>query len=196
MTSDVTDSELIARSRADPAAFAMIFDRHHGELYRYLRRRVGPSLAADIAAETFLTAFARRASYIPAGDSARPWLFGITHNLLRNHARSERRQWLAYARHGAFHADQGALEEFTEAERRADACAGAAQMSRILAHLQPRDRDVLLLFAWAGMSYEDIASALQIPVGTVRSRLNRARQQFRKLTSTGAGDYVIGKTYG
>lgn len=196
MTSDLTDSELIARSRADPAAFAKIFDRHHGELYRYLRRRVGPSLAADIAAETFLTAFARRASYIPDRDSARPWLYGIAHNLLRNHARSERRQWLAYARHGAFHADQDALDEYAKAERRADACAGAAQLSKILARLQPRDRDVLLLFAWAGMSYDDIAAALQIPVGTVRSRLNRARHQLRTLASADAGDYAIGKSHG
>ena len=78
-----TDSELIARARADPAAFAGIFDRYHAELYQYLRRRTGPAQRADLAAEVFLTAFARRAAYRPYGDSARPWLYGIAHNLLR-----------------------------------------------------------------------------------------------------------------
>lgn len=74
MPGALTDSELMKRSLADPATFAELFDRHHAELYRYLRRRAGPSLAGDIAAETFLTAFARRDSYQPEGQSVRPWL--------------------------------------------------------------------------------------------------------------------------
>jgi len=178
-TSDQPDSELIARSRSDPAVFAEIFDRHHGELYRYLRRRVGGGLAADLAAETFVTAFARRAAYRPQGSSAqdgsaRPWLYGIAHNLLRAQARRERRQRLAYLRHGASPAeDPAAAEAFAQADARADA---PGETARIVAGLRPGDRDVLLLFAWADMSYADIASALQIPVGTVRSRLSRAAQ--------------------
>ncbi len=176
----LTDSELMERSIAHPASFAELFDRHHGELYRYLRRRAGPSLAADIAAETFLTAFARRDKYQPDGQSVRPWLYGIAHNLLRNHSRSERRQWLAYARHGEMpDIDQSAADAFGNADRRADATALAARIGVILAGLPAGDRDVLLLFAWADMSYADIASTLQIPVGTVRSRLNRARRQLR-----------------
>ena len=122
----------------------------------------------------FLTAFARRAAYRPYGDSARPWLYGIAHNLLRAQARRERRQRLAYLRHGASPAeDPAAAEAFAQADARADA---PGETARILAGLRPGDRDVLLLFAWADMSYADIASALQIPVGTVRSRLSRARQ--------------------
>lgn len=176
----LTDSELMERSVAHPASFAELFDRHHGELYRYLRRRAGPSLAADIAAETFLTAFARRDKYRPDGQSVRPWLYGIAHNLLRNHSRSERRQWLAYARHGEVSiVDQSAADAFGNADRRADAAVAAARIGPILAGLPAGDRDVLLLFAWADMSYADIASTLQIPVGTVRSRLNRARRQLR-----------------
>lgn len=197
MTSGTTDSELIARSRADPVAFAEIFDRHHGELYRYLRRHAGPALAADLAAETFLAAFAGRGRYRPDGDSARPWLFGIAHNVLRNQSRAERRQRRAYARHGAIpDTDQTASEAFLRADARTDAAGISAALAQILARLPPRDRDVLLLFAWADLSYSEIACALQIPVGTVRSRLNRARRQFRGLTSSENAHYLTGELHG
>jgi RNA polymerase sigma factor (sigma-70 family) len=193
----LTDSELMERSVASPACFAEVFDRHHGELYRYLRRRAGPSLAADIAAETFLTAFARRDRYRPEGQSVRPWLYGIAHNLLKKHSRSERRQWLAYARHGGMpDVDQSAADAFGYAEGRADATAVAARIGPVLAGLPAGDRDVLLLFAWADMSYADIASALQIPVGTVRSRLNRARRQLRGQTELEPMNPVIGGSHG
>jgi RNA polymerase sigma factor (sigma-70 family) len=197
MDEDLPDSELMARSVADPASFAGLFDRHHGELYRYLRRRAGPSLAADIAAETFLTAFARRDRYRPDGQSVRPWLYGIAHNLLRNHSRAERRQWLAYARHGETpYVDPAAADAFGSADRRADAAAAAARIGQVLAGLSPADRDVLLLFAWADMSYADIASTLQIPVGTVRSRLNRARRQLRGEIELDHMNLVIGGSHG
>jgi RNA polymerase sigma-70 factor, ECF subfamily len=197
MDDALTDSELLERSVADPASFAGLFDRHHGELYRYLRRRAGPSLAADIAAETFLTAFARRDRYRPDGQSARPWLYGIAHNLLRNHSRSERRQWLAYARHGEVpDVDQSAADAFGNADRRADAAVAAARIGQVLAGLASADRDVLLLFAWADMSYADIASTLQIPVGTVRSRLNRARRQLRGQSEIEHMNLMIGGSHG
>jgi len=193
----LTDSELMERSVAYPASFAELFDRHHGELYRYLRRRAGPSLAADIAAETFLTAFARRDRYRPDRQSVRSWLYGIAHNVLRNHARSERRQWLAYARHGEVPiADQSAADAFGNADSRADASAAAARIGPVLAGLPAADRDVLLLFAWADMSYADIASTLQIPVGTVASRLNRARRQLRGETELEPMNLMTGGSHG
>ena len=197
MPSAETDNELIERSLAYPACFAELFDRHHAELYRYLRRRAGPSLAADIAAETFLTAFARRDRYRPDGGSARPWLYGIAHNHLRNHERSERRQWLAYARHGETQEeDQYASDAFNQADTRVDAASAAAAIGRTLARLPAGDRDVLLLFAWADMSYADIASTLQIPVGTVRSRLSRARRQLRGTVPPGVTSFLIGESSG
>lgn len=101
MTSDWPESDLIAGSRTEPTLFAEIFDRHHSELYRYLRRRVGQGLAADLAAETFVTAFARPGAYRPQSPNARPWLYGIAHNLLRNYLRHEERRLAAYARLGA-----------------------------------------------------------------------------------------------
>jgi RNA polymerase sigma factor (sigma-70 family) len=195
MSSAEADSELIIRSRADPMVFAEIFDRHHDGLYRYLRRRLGPAAAADVAAEVFLTAFARRGAYRPAGDSARPWLFGIAHNLLRNQSRRERQQWLAYARHGVMpDADPAADDAFARVEERADR--SAAGLALALARLRAGDRDVLLMFAWADMSYADISSALRIPVGTVRSRLNRARRQLRGETPPEVPSFVKGEVHG
>ena len=184
MSSSQPDAELIARSRSEPAAFAGVFNRHHAELYRYLRRRVDSGLAADLAAETFVVAFARRGTYSADTHDARPWLYGIAHNLLRNHLRAERRQLAAYARHGVDPlADADAAVAFSMADRRADSAAVSARLAQILAVMTDRDRDVLLLFAWADMSYAEISLALEIPVGTVRSRLHRARRQLRALVS-------------
>ena len=184
MSSGQPDAELITRSGSDPSAFAGVFDRHHAELYRYLRRRVDRGLAADLAAETFVIAFARRGAYRADTHDARPWLYGIAHNLLRNHWRAERRQLAAYARHGADPlADADAAVAFSLADSRADAAAVSAKLAQILAAMADRDRDVLLLFAWADMSYAEISQALAIPVGTVRSRLHRARRQLRALVS-------------
>jgi RNA polymerase sigma factor (sigma-70 family) len=190
LTSGQPDAELIARSRSDPAVFAGIFDRHHGELYRYLRRRVDGGLAADLAAETFVIAFARRGAYSADTQDARPWLYGIAHNLLRNHLRAERRQLAAYARHGADPlADADAAAAFSMADSRADSAAVSVQLAQVLAAMPVRDRDVLLLFAWADMSYAEIGQALNIPVGTVRSRLNRARRRLRGLVRSESMTY-------
>jgi len=186
LSSDRPDGELIAGSRTEPAMFAEIFHRYHSELYRYLRRRVGGQLAGDLAAETFVTAFARRGAYRPESPNARPWLYGIAHNLLRNHRRQEQRQLAAYARHGAEPlADAGAAAEFSAADSRADAAAVRARLAQLLARMPVGDRDVLLLLAWADMSYAEVAQAIGIPVGTVGSRLNRARRQLRALVNGG-----------
>lgn len=164
---EVPDGELIAGSLAEPSMFAVIFDRHYDRLYRYLRRQAGADLAADLAAETFVTAFARRGSYRTQCDDARPWLYGIAHNLLRRHQRQQRRQLAAYARHGADPvADAGALAEFSMADDRADAAAASARLAWSLARKADRDREVLMLFGWADMSYAEVAEALGIPVGT------------------------------
>jgi RNA polymerase sigma factor (sigma-70 family) len=117
LTPGCPDGELITRSCSDPQSFSGIFDRHYAALYRYLRKRIGSEVAADLAAETFVAAFAARAAYHPEGDDCRPWLYGIAHNLLRTHLRSERRQLAAFARHGVDPlADAAASAEFSLAD--------------------------------------------------------------------------------
>jgi RNA polymerase sigma-70 factor, ECF subfamily len=170
------DGAVIAASARDPALFAVVFSRHFTRVHRYLARRVGTSLADDLAADTFITAFRSRGRFDAGAPDARPWLFGIASNMLRRHWRAERRQLRAYARTG-----QDPLgDELTEAERRVDAAAASPRLAAALASLPRADRDALLLLAWAELSYEEIAAALGIPIGTVRSRLSRARARMRE----------------
>lgn len=171
-----TDAELIAASATDPRAFMPLVERHHRVLFGYLARRVGPDVSEELVSETFARAFALRDRYDTERADARPWLFGIATNLLRNHLRSEVRQMRAYARSGVddvHHPDEAATDA------RVDAGTHSPALARALAGLAAGDRDVLLMYAWGDLSYEEIAQALDIPVGTVRSRLNRARRQLR-----------------
>jgi RNA polymerase sigma factor (sigma-70 family) len=197
LNTDLPDGDLIAGSMADPALFAGIFDRHYGELYRYLRRQAGADLAADLAAETFVTAFTRRATFRPQSTDARPWLYGIAHNLLRNHRRRQHRLLAAYARRGAEPvADASAEAEFALADARADSAVVSARLEQILGRMADRDREVLQLVAWADMSYAEVAQALSIPLGTVRSRLNRARRELRALLENDPPQELLGERHG
>jgi RNA polymerase sigma-70 factor, ECF subfamily len=172
-----SDGAVIVESLAQPTRFAVIFDRHYDAVYSFVARRVGAALAADLAAETFARAFAGRRRYRPGMSSARPWLFGIAVNLLRHHHRTEARQLHAYARTGV----DPVLDATPDVERRVDAEAAGPRLAEALAALRPAERDVLLLFAWADLSYAEIAEALGLEVGTVRSRLSRARARVREL---------------
>lgn len=148
--------------RAD--AFEELFEANFDPIYGYLARRIGPELARDLASETFTQAFEARKQYDPARGEVRPWLFGIANNLLRRHYRDEERRLRALARLQV--REEGVPPE---EPRLADA----------LGSLSPEERDVLLLFAWADLGYAEIAAALELPVGTVRSRLHRARAHVR-----------------
>jgi RNA polymerase sigma-70 factor (ECF subfamily) len=173
----VDDSHVIDRSLRDPDAFAELFHRHSGEIGRYVTRRVGPGIAEDIVAETFLVAFRRRDSYDRSQKDARPWLYGIATNVMRRHRRDEVRALRALERTGI---DPVMTESFAD---RVDGQVSAAETSRLLApalaRLNAAQRDVLLLTAWAGLTLDQIAEVLDIPHGTVRSRLNRARTKIR-----------------
>lgn len=166
----MTDAEIIRRSLEDGSAFAELFDRHYAALHRFLRARVGAPLADDLASEVFARAFPRRSRYDLTRNDARAWLFGIAVNLIREHRRSEVRRLAAYAR---------VLER--------DGRGGAPATDRLdpelagaLLRLSEGDRHLVLLFAWAQLTYEEIAAALEVPVGTVRSRLSRARATLRE----------------
>ncbi|MFE3451370.1 RNA polymerase sigma factor [Nonomuraea sp. NPDC059194] len=170
------DDELIRDSLADPEQFAELFDRYSGMLYRYVSRRLGPEPAEDLVGETFLVAFSKRHRYDTSYTDARPWLFGILTKLLSRHHRGEAARYRALLR-----VPQDGVAE-SPAERVASGVTAQAArplLARALAALPARDRDVLLLVAWGDLAYEEVAQALSIPVGTVRSRLNRARRKVR-----------------
>jgi RNA polymerase sigma factor (sigma-70 family) len=171
----VADAAVIERSLREPEAFAMIFDRHFGMVHGYLARRVGSGPADDLASSTFALAFESRHRFRLEATTARPWLLGIATNLVRNERRAERR---ALAALGSVEVSRSSgLSEPDD----------IARVGRLLAKLDREQRDVLLLFAWEDLSYQDIGRALGIPVGTVRSRLARARARLRSFLSDEPG---------
>lgn len=172
------DAEVIAQSLEEPEIFAGLYDRHAPDIHRYAARRLGEGAADDITADTFLIAFRSRRRFDPAQRSARPWLYGIAANLIGKHRRSEERALRALARTGQ---DPVAA---SWSDRCDDRIAAQAPLAAALAALSPGDRHVLLLVAWADLGYQEVAEALGIPLGTVRSRLNRARRRVRSALGT------------
>ena len=171
-----SDATIIERSLRHPERFAVIFDWHAPHIQRYLARRLGAQTADDLAAETFVVAFDKRSRYDLRRPNARPWLYGIATNLVGQHHREEVREYRLRNAVGPQpdvdgHADRVAARVTAQAMNKLLAAA--------LADLNDGDRDVLLLIAWEGLSYEEVAQALAVPIGTVRSRLNRARKQVR-----------------
>lgn len=185
---ELDDGAIFEGSLAQPQLFTVIFDRHYRSVYAYLSRRVGRTVADDLAAETFVRAFERRSAYDSSAKRALPWLLGIAINLLAHHRRSEARRLRALVALGGPEADERFVES---AEGRIDAAAARASLVRALEALDDYDREALLLFAWADLSYEEIATALGIPVGTVRSRLNRARRKLRVSLEQDTAENVV-----
>jgi RNA polymerase sigma factor (sigma-70 family) len=171
------DGAVIAQSLHDPEQFAAVFRRHAADIHRYVVRRLGIGAADDVVAETFLAAFRLRSKYQLDRPDARPWLYEIATNLIGHHRRNEVRQYRALARAGI----DPVTEPFTElADARVSASGQNRRLAAALAKLPAGHRDALLLVAWGGLSYEQAAVALGVPVGTVRSRLSRARGMLRQ----------------
>jgi RNA polymerase sigma factor (sigma-70 family) len=161
----------------DPRAFEVAFGVHFPPVYRFIARRVGAALAEDLAAETFAVAYRRRAEYEPGRGSLRSWLYGIANNLVRNHWRAEQHLLLLDARvlpEADLSADPDVIDQ------RVTAALLAPRLATALSQLGADQREVLLLHAWAELSHDEIAAALQIAPGTARSRLSRARAVLRE----------------
>lgn len=174
---DPDDAALIERSLSEPEAFTAIYDRHSREIFRYAARRLGHGVAEEVMGDTFLAAFGRRRSFDRTRSEALPWLYGIASNLIGRHRRQEARAYRALARTGV---DPFAESDTDRVEAQMVARGAERELVAGLARLAARDRDVVLLVAWAELSYEQVADALGLPVGTVRSRLNRARRKLRE----------------
>lgn len=171
------DNEVIERSADEPIVFATLYDRHATSIYRYAAQRLGDHAADDVMSETFLVAFEKRGSYDVTVVDARPWLLGIATRLMRKHVRVEAVAWKGMS---ADLAAQIAPDFIDRAGARIDAERLAQRLGKALRRLSDPDRDTLLLYAWGDLDYASIATAMQVPVGTVRSRLNRARRQLRR----------------
>ncbi|MCF6473195.1 RNA polymerase sigma factor [Nonomuraea sp. MG754425] len=165
------------RSRLEPDRFAALFTRYGPELKRYVIRRLGVEPADDIVAETFAQALQHLDAYDTARGDERSWLYGIATNLIGQHRRREVALYRALSRTGV----DSVMEPFTEkVEQRVVAGSARQRLAGALAGLSRKHRDTLLLVWWADLTYEEAAQALGVPVGTVRSRINRARSALRR----------------
>jgi RNA polymerase sigma factor (sigma-70 family) len=169
------DASVLRRSIDQPDCFALLFDRHFARVHRYLRRRLGDELAAELAAETFLRAFRSRRRFTDEEASVLAWLYGIAANLVRMNHRTEERRLRAYARAAS---GLSAYEPAIAVEDRLDAEALGPALALALADLSPALREVLVLHAWAELSHDEIAEALGCSSAAVRTRLSRARSRL------------------
>jgi RNA polymerase sigma factor (sigma-70 family) len=163
-----SDAGIVADSLIEPARFAALYERHLMRVTSYLARRVGSGLAEDLTAEVFVRAFRGRRSFQPRYETALPWLLGIAANLVADHRRAEKRRLAALER----------VAGSARAVSNPEVAVLAPGVIRELRRLPAADRDTLLLVVWGELSYEETAAALAIPVGTVRSRIARARRRL------------------
>lgn len=161
-----TDADALRESLDEPARFTTVYERHLGSVHRFLRRRVGDEAAEELAADVFVCAFRARGRYDPQHDTALPWLLGIASNVIGGHRRAQRRRLALLER---------LARSGPPAQDREAAPAVSAELVHALRRLPAKDRDALLLVAWGELTYEEAAHALDIPIGTVRSRIARAR---------------------
>ncbi|MGD0220169.1 MAG: RNA polymerase sigma factor [Acidimicrobiales bacterium] len=168
-----SDAELISWSLAgDDMAFVEMIQRHKAAVWAYLVRRAGRSSAEDLLSEVWLAAFDSRSSYDRSYPEARPWLFGIAHNTLRRHWRSQPSEDTV-----ADVADLSANSDpWPAVDERID---GVAVLREALEHLAPNERDVLLLMVWEELSIADAARSLDMPAGSARRCLHQARLALR-----------------
>jgi RNA polymerase sigma factor (sigma-70 family) len=169
-----------ARVRAgDADAFGALFDEHAGAIHRYAYRLSGEAAASeDVVAQTFLEAWRLRETVRREGGSLQPWLYGIATNVLRNSRRSARRYRAALERLP----EPGPTPDIADDPvRRAGEQEEIAAARAALKALRPPEREVVGLCIWSGLSYAEAAEALDVPVGTVRSRLSRAKARLQRI---------------
>lgn len=176
----MNDSAIINWSIREPDAFGAIFDRHFDAVAGFCIRRLGLVRGEDVAGDVFRWAFENRRRFDLERADARPWLFGIANNLVREALRSAGRQQLAY--------DRWLRREWRDGTELAFQVAAAVDAQHDLSavaavlDLQPVEEvETLLLFAWEQLTYSQIAEALAVPVGTVRSRIHRVRQRLQEV---------------
>lgn len=189
------DLKLWKRIRCgDAEAFGDLYERHARAIQSYCLWRTANILAAeDATATVFLEVWRRRGRLTLSSDSAAPLLLGIANNVVRRQWRSERRHRDILDR--VRNAGQVPDDLEAEAIARIDAIQQVRDGGEAIRRLPRREREVLALFAWSELSYAEIAEALGLPIGTVRSRLARARARlgdaFPDLTKTGPEEELL-----
>ena len=176
----VDDGAVLPTFQGDPECFAAVYDAYFRQIHGYVAARLGWAAADDLAAETFLVAYRKRAAFDPVRGQLRPWLFGIATNLVAKHRRDEARRYAALSRMPLVPQQEQDAGQEDSILARVSAQRLAGRLTAALRGLAAGDRDVLVLAAVAQLGYQEIAAALDIPAGTVASRLSRARSKVRE----------------
>ncbi len=156
------------------AAFDALIARWHEPLWRYLRRLANSDdIAGDLAQDTWVRVL-RGMGALREPAKLRPWLFGIARRVAMDRLRFQ------YVRRGAEDVD---LDDLPGDEPALELEADAAALDGALAALPVADREMLTLFYLRELSLAEIATMLSVPIGTVKSRLHRARQELRNAFS-------------
>ena len=187
---DDDDRQLWDRARAgDAAAFGALYERHASAVYNFCFWRTSDAaLAEDLSAAVFLEVWASRGRIELTEATLLPWLLGVAHNLVRNQWRSARRRRAALARLPPLRDSPDPVDEVAA---RVDAQSRMRAVRAACERLPKRELEVLEMCVWMGLSPAEAAAALRIPVGTVHSRLHRARARLRR----SLGD-ELGETFG
>jgi RNA polymerase sigma factor (sigma-70 family) len=171
---NLTDEDVVRLSIGEPELFGLLFERYGNVVFRFLAAQMTAEAAEDATSEAFIAAFRTRHQY-RSDAPPRAWLLGIATNVARRHWRARRRFEVALER---LHQLLSVGERPTEEEP----VGGRGQLSEVvrgaLETLPHAQREALILRAWAGLSYEEIAVVMGVRVGTVRSRISRARESF------------------
>jgi RNA polymerase sigma factor (sigma-70 family) len=169
----------------DAEAFGLLFERHARAIYNYCFRRTADwAVAEDLTSIVFMEAWRRREKEL-LPEKVVPWLYGIATNVIRNRHRSVRRHAAALGRVAA---PRPTADFAGDVLDRLDDEARMSSILRLVADLPRRQQDVLALCVWSELSYEEAAAALEVPVGTIRSSLSRAKARLRELAAlTGHG---------
>ena len=163
------DSEILGSLPGQPELMGVLYQRHGAAVFRYLARRAGPAPAEDLLSEVFVAALDSRTRVVAHDSgSALPWLYGIAMNVLRRHFRQETARSVAALDPGM---------DWDAVDARLDAEAKRGQLRSALTALPERDRELLLLVAWEGLTPAEAAAVLGIGQVAARSRLHRARRR-------------------
>jgi RNA polymerase sigma factor (sigma-70 family) len=175
------DSDIVRASVAQPERFETVFGRHHRRIWAYLARRNGEEAADELTGDVFVAAFAQRARFDTSRGTVVAWLYGIAANLTRARLRREGRAYRALKRFESH--DVPTASPIDEAVAALDHEQDLVRVREALVALSDQDRELILLVAWEELSYAEVAEVVGVPIGTVRSRLSRARQRLRELTN-------------
>jgi RNA polymerase sigma-70 factor (ECF subfamily) len=189
---EASDDTLMTKVQAgDCQAFTILVDRYKDRVLNFVYRMVGQyQTAEDLAQETFVRVYTRRDSYRP-GSTFSVWLYTIARNLTLNYIRDMRRRSAVWPDRSAddlegFVGDPESLDPLEELEK----AELSQEVDQAIARLPSKFREVIVLRDINGLEYQEIAKILRCPLGTVKSRVNRARLRLKELLEAQLGEYL------